>query len=57
MEQGTGLFKWAKHMIDEGEIILFSVTSEELVADMLTKATTGTKLKYNRGKLLKEDDA
>ena len=53
LEQGTGSFKRAKHikvrffwlkdLIDEGEIILKYVPSEELVADMLTKATTGAK--------------
>ena len=62
LEQGTGSFKRAKHikvrffwlkdLIDEGEIILKYVPSEELVADMLTKATTGTKFKYLRDKLL-----
>ena len=43
MEQGTGF---------KGEIILVYVPSEELVADMLTKATTGAKFKYLRDKLL-----
>ena len=69
LEQGTGTFKRAKHikvrffwlkdLIDDGEIILIYVPSEELVADMLTKATTGAKFKYLRGKLLglMEDDA
>ena len=69
LEQGTGSFKRAKHikvrffwlkdLIDDGEIILIYVPSEELVADMLTKATTGAKFKYLRGKLLgiMEDDA
>ena len=62
LEKGTGSFKRAKHikvrffwlkdLIDEGEIILVYVPSEELVADMLTKATTGAKFKYLRGKLL-----
>ena len=62
LKQGTGSFKRAKHikmrffwlkdLIDEGEIILKYVPSEELVADMLTKATTGAKFKYLRGKLL-----
>ena len=68
LEQGTGSFKRAKHikvrffwlkdLIDEGEILLVYVPSEELVADMLTKATTGAKFKYLRRKLLglKEDD-
>ena len=47
LEQGTGPFKRAKHIkvrffwlrvrfIDEGEITLIYVPSEELVADMLT---------------------
>ena len=69
LEQGTGSFKRAKHikvrffwlkdLIDGGEIILVYVPSEELVADMLTKATTGAKFKYLRGKLLglMEEDA
>ena len=62
LEQGTGSFKRAKHikvrffwlkdLIDEGEIILKYVPSEELVANMLTKATTGAKFKYLRDKLL-----
>ena len=69
LEQGTGSFKRAKHikvrffwlkdLIDDGEIVLIYVPSEELVADMLTKATTGAKFKYLRGKLLglREDEA
>ena len=62
LEQGTGSFKRAKHikvrffwlkdLIDEGEVTLVYVRSEELVADMLTKATTGAKFKYLRDKLL-----
>ena len=62
LEQGTGSFKRAKHikvryfwlkdLIDEKEIVLLYIPSEELVADMLTKATTGAKFKYLRGKLL-----
>ena len=68
LEQGTGSFKrvkhikvrffWLKDLIDEGEIVLIYVPSEELVADMLTKATTVAKVKYLRGKLLglREDD-
>ena len=68
LEQGTGSFKRAKHikvhffwlkdLIDEGEILLIYVPSEELVADTLTKATNGAKFKYLRRKLfgLKEDD-
>ena len=68
LEQGTGSFKRAKHikvrffwlkdLIDDGEIVLIYVPSEELVADMLT-ATTGAKFKYLRGKLLglREDEA
>ena len=61
LEQGTGSFKRAKHikvrffwledLIDGGEIILVYVLSEELVADMLTKAITGAKFNL-RGKLL-----
>ena len=60
LEQGTGSFKRAKHikvrffwlkdLIDEGEILLVYVPSEGLVADMLTKATTGAKFKYLRRK-------
>ena len=34
-------FFWLKDLIDGGEIILVYVPSEELVTDMLTKATTG----------------
>ena len=45
-------FFWLKDLIDGDEIILVYVPSEELVADMLTKATTGAKFKYLRGKLL-----
>ena len=45
-------FLWLKDLIDEGEIILKYVPSEELVVDMLTKATTGAKFKYLRDKLL-----
>ena len=62
LEQGTGSFKRAKHievrffwlkdLIDGGEVILIYVPSEELVADMLTKATTRAKFKYLRDKLL-----
>ena len=40
-----------KDLIDEGGVILIYVPSEELVADMLTKATTGAKFKYLRDKL------
>ena len=60
--KGTGSFKRAKHikvhffwlkdLIDEGEVLLIYVPSEELVADMLIKATTGAKFKYLRDKLL-----
>ena len=62
LEQGTGPFKrakhikacffWLKNLIDEGEVILIYVPSEELVADMLTKAATEAKFKYLRDKLL-----
>ena len=62
LEQGTGSFKRAKHikvrffwlkdLLDDGEVILIYVPSEELVADMLTKATAGAKFKYLRDKLL-----
>lgn len=62
LAHGTGSFKRAKHikvrffwlkdLIDEGEIELKYIPSEELVADMLTKATTGAKFKYLREKLL-----
>ena len=41
-----------KDLIDEKEIVLLYIPSEELVADMLTKATTGAKFKYLRGKIL-----
>ena len=56
LEQGTGSFKRAKHikvryfwlkdLIDEGEVVLKYIPSEELVADLLTKAITGVKFKY-----------
>ena len=49
-------FFWLKDLIDEGEITLIYVPSEELVADMLTKATTGAKFKYLRAKLLGQDE-
>ena len=54
-----GSFLSAKDFIDDGEIVLIYVPSEELVANMLTKATTGAKFKYLRGKLLglREDEA
>ena len=64
LEQGTGSFKRAKHikvryfwlkdLIDEEEIVLKYIPSEELVADLLTKAITGAKFKYLRAKLLGE---
>ena len=69
LEQGTGSFKRAKHikvsvfwlkdLIDDGEIVFIYVQSEELVADMLSKATTGAKFRCFRGKLLglREDEA
>ena len=60
LEQGTGSFKRAKHikvryfwlkdLIDEGEVVLKYIPSEELVADLLTKAITGVKFKYLRAK-------
>ena len=49
-------FFWLKDLIDEGEITLIYVPSVELVADMLTKATTGAKFKYLRAKLLGQDE-
>ena len=62
LEQKTGSFKRAKHikvryfwlkdLIDEEEIELQYIPSEELVADLLTKAITGAKFKYLRGKRL-----
>ena len=64
LEQGTGSFKRAKHikvryfwlkdLIDEEEIVLKYIPSEELVADLLTKAITGAKFKYLLAKLLGE---
>ena len=64
LAQGTGSFKrakhikvrffWVKDLIDEGEVILKYIASEELVADLLTKALTGSKFKYLRKKLLGE---
>ena len=54
-----GSFLSAKDFIDDGEIVFIYVQSEELVADMLTKATTGAKFRCFRGKLLglREDEA
>ena len=49
-------FFWLKDLIDEGEITLIYVPSEELVADVLTKATIGAKFKYLRAKLLGQDE-
>ena len=43
-----------KDLIDEEEIVLQYIPSEELVADLLTKAITGAKFKYLRTKLLGE---
>ena len=42
----------------ERSFLSMYVPSEELIADMLNKATTGAKFKYLRGKLLglREDD-
>ena len=64
LERGTGSFKRAKHikvryirlkdLIDEEEIVLKYIPSEELVADLLTKAITGAKFKYLRANLLGE---
>ena len=64
--QGTGSFKrakhikvrffWVKDLIDDGVATLKYIPSEELVADMLTKATTGAKFKYLRKKLLGDGD-
>ena len=45
---------WLKDLIDEEEIALKNIPSEELVADLLTKAITGAKFKYLRAKLLGE---
>ena len=66
LEQGTGSFKrakhikvryfWVKDLIDEGEVNLRYIPSEELVADLLTKAVTGAKFKYLRAKLLGWDN-
>ena len=66
LEQGTGSFKRAKHvevryfwikdLIDEGEVNLRCIPSEELVADLLTKAVTGAQFKYLRAKLLGWND-
>ena len=64
--QGTGSFKrakhikvrffWVKDLIDDGVATLKYIPSEELVADMLTKATTGAKFKNLRKKLLGDGD-
>ena len=40
----------------EEAITLIYVPSEELVADVLTKATIGAKFKYLRAKLLGQDE-
>ena len=45
---------WLKDLIDKEEIVLKYIPSEELVADLLTKAITGAKFKYLRAKLLGE---
>ena len=45
---------WSKLLIDVEEIVLKYIPSEELVADLLTKAITGAKFKYLRAKLLGE---
>ena len=42
-------------MIDEGEVLRY-IPSEELVADLLTKAVTGAKFKYLRAILLGWND-
>ena len=57
LEQWNGSFKrakhikvrffWLKNLIDEGKILLVYVPSEELVADVLIKVTTGAKFKYS----------
>ena len=47
---------WVKELIDESEMILRYIPSEELVADLLTKAVTGAKFKYLRAKLLGWND-
>ena len=62
LAQGNGSFKRAKHikvryfwlkdLIDEEEIELQYIPSEELVADLLTKSIAGAKFKYLRDKLL-----
>ena len=49
-------FFWLIDLIDEGEITLIYVPSEELVADLLTKVTTGAKFKNLRAKLLGQDE-
>ena len=43
-----------KDLIDEEEILLKYIPSEELVADLLTKAITGANFKYLRAKLIGE---
>ena len=45
---------WLKDLIDEEEVVLKYIPSEELFADLLTKAITGAKIKYLRAKLLEE---
>ena len=60
LDAGTGSFKRAKHikvryfwlkdLIDEEEVVLTYIPSEELVADLLTKAITGAKFKSELGK-------
>ena len=51
----TFLF-WVEDPIDEGVAALKYIPFEELVTDMLTKATIGVNLKYLRKKLLGEGD-
>ena len=43
---------WLKDLIDEEEVELQYIPSEELVADLLTKGIAGAKFKYLRDKLL-----
>jgi hypothetical protein len=62
IKQGTGSFKrtkhikvrffWLKELIDQGQIELIYVHTDELVADILTKPVTGWKFQYLLYKLL-----
>jgi hypothetical protein len=65
MKQGTGSFKrskhikvrffWLKQLVEEGRVKLVKKASENLVADILTKPTTGAKFRKLSSMLLGHD--